>query len=135
MAKYTGKDMVVKFGTLSVAGAGRNLEVSQTTDEIDVTTYGSTDKEFIVGFVDRTATMEILDSNSSSTIRTAFAPGSANSLTWFPIGTASGSPKFSGSAIVRESNKSYPYDGAVLLSVTMRLSGTVTETTSDGTGL
>lgn len=135
MGKYTGKDMVVKFGTLSVAGQGRNLDVSQTTDEIDVTTYGSTDKEFIVGLVDRTATLEILDSNSSSVIRTAFTPGSANSLTWFPIGTASGNPKLSGSAIVKESNKSYPYDGAVLISVTMRISGTVTESTADGSGL
>jgi hypothetical protein len=127
--------MVIKFGTLSVAGSGRNLDVSQSTDEIDVTTYGSTDKEFIVGFVDRTATLEILDQNNSSTIRTAFSPGSVGSLTWFPIGTASGNPKFfAATAVVQESNKTYPYDGAVLLNVTMRISGTVTESTADGSG-
>lgn len=135
MAKYTGKDMVAKFGTLSVAGAGRNLEVSQSSDEIDVTTYGSSDKEFIVGFVDRTATLEILDSDSSAAIRDAFVPGTSSSLTWFPIGTASGNPKFfAATAVVKESNKTYPYDGAVLLNVTMRISGTVIESTADGSG-
>jgi len=131
VAKYTGKDMYAKFGTISVAGQGRNLEVAQSADEIDVTTYGSTAKEFITGLIERTATMEILDDSTSSTIRQAFTPGSSNSLTWFPIGTASGNPKFSvGTAVVTEANISYPYDDAVLISCTMRLSGTVTEGTA-----
>lgn len=131
MAKYTGKDMVVKFGTLSVAGQGRNLEVSQSADEIDVTSYGSTAKEFITGLIERSGTLEILDDQASSAIRTAFTPGSANSLTWFPIGTTSGNPKFSvGTAVITEANLSYPYDDAVLISVSMRLSGAVTEGTA-----
>lgn len=131
MAKYTGKDMVVKFGTLSVAGFGRQLEVEQSANEIDVTAYGSTDQEFIAGFVDRSASLEILDDNSSSTVRSAFTPGTSNSLTWFPIGTTSGNPKLSvGTAVVTEANKSYPYDDAVVISVSMRLSGTVTEGTA-----
>lgn len=131
MAKYTGKDMVAKFGTLSVAGQGRNLEVSQSADEIDVTTYGSTAKEFITGLLERSASLEILDDSGSSTIRTAFTPGSANSLTWFPLGTASGNPKFSvGTAVVTQADISYPYDDAVLISVEMRLSGAVTEGTA-----
>jgi len=129
--KYTGKDMVVKFGTLSVAGQGRNLEVSQSADEVDVTTYGSSDKEFITGLIERTATLEILDDSTNSAIRTAFKPGTSNSMTWFPIGTASGLPKFSvGTAVVTEANLSYPYDDAVLIEVTLRLSGTVTESTA-----
>ena len=128
MAKYTGKDMVAKFGTLSVAGQGRNLEVSQSADEIDVTSYGSTAKEFITGLIERSGTLEILDDSASNAIRTAFTPGSANSLTWSPIGTASGNPKFSvGTAVITEANLSYPYDDAVLISVSMRLSGAVTE--------
>ena len=131
MPKYTGKDMVVKFGTLSVAGQGRNLEVSQSADEVDVTTYGSSDKEFITGLIERTATLEILDDSTNSAIRTAFKPGTSNSMTWFPIGTASGLPKFSvGTAVVTEANLSYPYDDAVLIEVTLRLSGTVTESTA-----
>lgn len=131
MAKYTGKDMVVKFGTLSVAGQGRNLEVSQSADEIDVTSYGSTAKEFITGLIERSGTLEILDDSTSSTIRTAFTPGSANSMTWFPIGTTSGNPKFSvGTAVITEANLSYPYDDAVLISVSLRLSGAVVEGTA-----
>lgn len=121
----------MKFGTLTVAGQGRQLEVSQQADEIDVTTYGSTDKEFIAGLVERTATLEVLDDSASSTIRTAFKPGTSNSLTWFPIGTTAANPKFSvGTAVVTEQNISYPYDDAVLFEVTLRLSGTVTEGTA-----
>lgn len=133
MAKYTGKDMAVRFGTFSVAGQGRQLEVSQSADEVDVTTYGSTDKEFLAGLIDRSATLDILDDAANSTIRQAFKTGTSNSLAWFPLGIASGNPKFSvGTAVVTEANLSYPYDDAVVVSVTMRLSGTVTEGTSVG---
>ena len=129
--KYTGKDMVVKFGTLSVAGQGRNLDVSQSADEVDVTTYGSTAKEFITGLIERSASLEILDDSTNATIRSAFTPGSSNSLTWFPIGTASGNPKFSvGTAVITQADLSYPYDDAVLVSCEMRLSGAVTEGTA-----
>lgn len=131
MPKYTGKDMVVKFGTFNVAGQGRNLEVAQSADEIDTTTYGSTDKEFITGLVERTATLEILDDSTNSALRTAMKPGSAASLTWFPIGTGSGDPKFSvGTAVVTEQNLQYPYDDAVLMNCSIRLSGAVTEGTA-----
>lgn len=131
MPKYTGKDMVIKFGTVDVSGQGRTLDVSQTADEIDVTTYGSTDKEFIVGKVERSATMEVLDDSTSSTIRLALKPGTQNSMAWFPIGTASGNPKFTvGTAVVLENSISYPYDDAVTMSVNVRLSGAVTEGTA-----
>lgn len=136
MAKYSGKDMVVKFGTVSVAGAGRNLQVEQSADDIDVTTYGSAAKEFIAGLVDRSATLDILDDNASSAVRAAFTPGTANSLTWFPLGTASGNPKFAvGTAVITGANQQYPYDDAVLLNVSMRLSGAVIESTANGSGL
>lgn len=133
MSKYTGKDMAVRFGTLSVAGQGRNLEVSQSSDEVDVTSYGSAAKEFVAGLIERSASLEILDDSASSTVRQAFTPGSANSLSWFPIGIGSGNPKLScATAVVLEANVSYPYDDAVLISVNMRLSGAVTEGTSVG---
>lgn len=128
MAKYTGKDMVVKFGTVSVSGQGRNLEISQSGDEIDVTTYGSTDKEFITGLADRSATLEVLDDNASTLVRNAMRVGSVGSLTWFPQGTASGKPQRSvGTATVTSADESYPYDDAVLISVGLRLNGSVTE--------
>lgn len=136
MAKYTGKDMVLKFGTLSVAGQGRNFEVEQAADEVEVTSYGSTDKEYVAGLTDRSATLEVLDDNAANNpIRVKFRPGSSDSLTWFPIGTASGNPKFAvGTAVVTQANIAYPYDDAVLINVTMRLSGTVTESTASGSG-
>lgn len=131
MAKYTGKDMVVKFGTVSVSGQGRNLEISQSADEIDTTTYGSNDKEFIVGLADRSATLEILDDDASTLVRNALKPGSVSSLTWFPKGTVAGRPMRSvGTATVTSADESYPYDDVVLISCGLRLSGSVTEGTA-----
>lgn len=133
MAKYTGKDMAVRFGTLSVAGQGRNLEISQSADEVDVTSYGSTAKEFIAGLIERSGSLEILDDSASNAIRTAFTPGSSNSLAWFPLGITSGNPKLScATAVVTGADISYPYDDAVLVSVSLRLSGAVVEGTSVG---
>jgi hypothetical protein len=105
--------------------------VSQSGDEIEVTSYGSTDKEFITGFAERSAATEILDDDTSSTIRQATRVGSVGSLGWFPQGTAAGKPKFTvGTAVVLQQNLSYPYDDAVLASVNFRLNGAVTEGTS-----
>ena len=132
MAKYTGKNMVVNFRGSSVAGFGRNLEVSQSAGEIDVSTYGSNDREFIAGPVERSATLEVLDDDAAnSPVRLLFGPGSSGTLIWFPVGSVAGSQKFTvGTAVVTESNRTYPYDDVVLISVTMRLSGPVTEGTA-----
>lgn len=135
MAKYTGKDMVVKLGTVDVSGQGRSFEVAQSADEVDVTTYGSDDKEFIAGMIERTGTLEVLDDDTNTLIRNATKPGTSGSLTWFPQGTASGNPKFSvATAVVLGQDLSYPYDDAVVMSINLRLSGAVTEGTASGTG-
>lgn len=131
MGKYTGKDMYITFTGTDVSGQGRSLDVSQSADEVDVTTYGSVDKEFIAGMVERTATLEVLDDDATTTVRVALSPGSQGTLQWFPLGTASGNPRFTVSdAVVLGQDISYPYDDAVLLSVNMRLSGAVTEDTA-----
>ena len=128
MAKYTGKDMVVTFAGVDISGQGRNLEVSEEADEVNVTTYGSDDKEFIPGMTERDATMEVLDDASSATIRQTVGIGSAGTLRWQPLGTAAGKPRFTvGTAFVRSRSLSYPYDDAVLMNCTLRLSGAVSE--------
>ncbi len=128
--------MVVRFGTADISGNGRTLDVEETADEVDVTTYGSTDKEFVAGMVDRTATMEILDdSEASAAIRSVLQIGSSNSLTWFPKGTASGNQKHqAGTAVVLSRSRSYPYDDAVVFTTNFRISGAVPETTANGAG-
>jgi predicted secreted protein len=135
VTKYTGKDMFVRFGTLSIAGQGRNLEVNQAADEIEVTSYGSAAKEYVAGLVDRSATLQVLDDNASNVVRQALAPGTTSSLTWFPIGTPSGNPKFAAAtAVITGQNLSYPYDDAVLFECTMRISGAVVESTASASG-
>lgn len=122
--------MKIFFGTVDVSGQGRSFEVSQSADEIDATTYGSDDKEYIVGMIERDSSLEVLDDNASAAIRNATKPGQTGQLKWFPQGSASGKPVFTvGTALVREQNISYPYDDVVLLSCSIRLSGSVVEST------
>jgi predicted secreted protein len=123
--------MVVTLGGTDLSGQGRSLEVSQSVEEIDVTTYGSPGREFIVTLPERSASLEVLDDATSATIRDKTKPGSGGTLVWFPQGTASGKPKFTcGTTWVTEQNLSYPYDDAVTASVSLRLSGAVTEGTA-----
>lgn len=120
--------MQIFLGTVEISGQGRSFEVSQSADEIDATTYGSEDKEYIVGMVERDSSLEVLDDTTSATIRNATKPGQSGPLKWFPQGSAVGKPSFLvGTALVREQNMSYPYDDVVLLSCTIRLSGPVVE--------
>lgn len=132
MAKYTGEAMVVKYGTTDVSANGRQLEVEETADEVDTTTYGSTEKEFITGMVERTATLEVLDEDSANAaIRSVFKVGTSNSLTWYPKGTNAGNQKFSAATTnVLSRSFTYPYDEAVLMSCNLRISGPVVEGTS-----
>lgn len=122
--------MKIFFGTVDISGAGRSFEVSQSADEIDATTYGSTDKEYILGLTERDSSLEVLDDDTSTQIRNALKPGMTGQLKWFPQGSSTGKPVFTvGTALVREQNMSYPYDDVVLLSTSIRLSGAVVEST------
>lgn len=123
--------MVIKFNTTDVSGQGRAYEVNEEADEIDATTYGSDDKEFILGMIERDSSLEVLDDRDSATIRNALKVGTTGSLTWFPVGTASGNQKLSvGTALVRRRRISYPHDDVVMLSCDIRISGAVTEGTA-----
>jgi len=129
--KYTGDLMVIKFGTLDLTGQSRALTVDEQSAEIDVTTYGSVDKEFIAGMPDRTSTLDILDDDTSSLARVQLVIGSKSSLVWFPLGTVSGKPMLTAAtAAVTRRSKTYPYDDAVQFSVNFRLSGGITEGTA-----
>lgn len=135
MAKYTGQNLVIRFGTAVVSGQGRSLDIDLSADEIDATSYGDAEKSFLAGKPDRKASMEVLDDSASSAIRTALAVGTINSMTWFPQGTASGNPKFAAAtAVVLSNSISYPYDDVVTMSVDVRISGGVVESTASGTG-
>ena len=131
MVKYTGKDMRIFFGTVDISGQGRSLEIEQEANEIDATTYGSSDNEYIVGKTDRSASLEVLDDSASTAIRNALTVGTTNSMTWFPQGTASGLPKHTaGTVVVRSNNMSYPHDDVVTMGVDLRISGRPTEGTA-----
>lgn len=122
--------MVLKLGTTDLSAQTRSWEYDEEGDDIDVTTYGSDGKEFIQGEVERGGSLEVLDDDASSTVRDKLRVGSSGTLIWYPAGAVTGKPKFTvGTASIRKRSFSHPYDGAVMFTVDLRLSGAITETT------
>lgn len=130
MAKYISEDLVASFKGTNISGNARALEVDESVTEIDVTTYGSADAEYLVTKKNqRTARMTILDDAGSTIVEELFAPGSSGTLEYSPEGTAAGKRKRTVIANVLKSTKTYPHDDAAQFSVDWRLSGSITKGT------
>jgi hypothetical protein len=131
MAKYTGEDLVVTFKGTDVSGAGRALEVTEEATEIDVTTYGSVDNEYLVTKKkDRTASFTVLDDAGSTTTEELFEVGTSGTLVYSPEGTVAGKRKRTVTALVLRSRKSFPHDDVTQFAVDFRLTGAITKGTN-----
>lgn len=130
MAKYTGEDLVVTYKGTNVSGAGRALEVTEEVNEIDVTTYGSTDSEYLVTQQkDRTSSLTVLDDAGSTATEELFGVGTSGTLVFSPEGTLAGKRSRTVTALVLRSRKTFPHDDVVQFAVDFRLTGPITKGT------
>lgn len=131
MAKYTGEDLVVTFKATNVSGAGRALEVTEEATEIDVTTYGSLDREYLVTKkMERTASFTVLDDAGATATEALFEVGTSGTLIYSPEGTAAGKRRRTVEALVLRSRKTFPHDDVVQFAVDLRLTGAITKGTN-----
>lgn len=131
MAKYTGEDLVITFKGTDVSGAGRALEVTEEATEVDVTTYGSLDMEYLVTKKkERTASFTVLDDAGATTTEEMFEVGTQGTLTYSPEGTSTGKRKRTVQALVLRSRKSFPHDDVVQFAVDFRLTGAIAKGTN-----
>lgn len=131
MAKYTGEDMVVTFKGTDVSGAGRALEVTEEASEIDVTTYGSADREYLVtSKKERTASFTVLDDAGATATEELFEVGTSGTLVYSPEGITAGTRKRTVTALVLRSRKTFPHDDVVQFAVDFRLTGAITKGTN-----
>ena len=130
MAKFDGKDQVLKFGAFTVpAGHLTNVEWPRQRDEIDLTGAEQDDKEFAPSERSGTITVNCWD-DAADTIRAAFeANTAAATAEWYRQGNTSGKPKRSATAFVTNISDPLPHNQGAALTVTLRVTGAVTNTT------
>lgn len=130
MAKYDGKDMALSFGAFDMpSGTLVSVDWPDTRDEIDVTGASQDDKEFLPSERSSTVTINFWD-DAGNTIHEAFDPSdAAATLEFFPQGETSSKPKKSASAFVTSRSRPVTHNQGVAGSVTLRISGAITNTT------
>lgn len=129
MTKYAGEDLVLNWKASNISGVSRSLEIEEETKEIDVTTYGADDYEYITTQKkNRRASFTVLDSVDGSTTEDLLAAGQSGTLIYSPEGTATGKRKKTVQAVILRSRKTYPHDDAVQFNTEMRLSGAIAGT-------
>lgn len=128
-----GKDTVVKFGTASsetdITAYLNSAELSQTVDELESTTFGDGDKEFIPSLKEREFSF---DGDWDATIDGILAPlfgVAGKSLVFGPAGSTSGFVKYTCAAWLKEYPISSSVGDKVTMSGTIRLTGAVTRGT------
>jgi len=127
MARFTGKDLYVKFGTTVLTADHREFNVGEAADQIDASAGSGTRKEYLAGLVDGNASMTLLGTTGGTTTWAACAPQTSGTLEWAPEGTAGGKPKFTcGTAIVLGRDTAYPYNDVVSYDIKWGLSGAIT---------
>jgi len=129
-----GPTMHVQFvhsgGTMVFAEQYRNVTLSDEADMIDTTAGALTFREFIVGLRNWTCSVEALFNGTASPFGTAddfvLVAGAAGTLTVSPLGTTSGSIKYSGAVIANSRQREWPYDDVVPFNAEFQGNGTLT---------
>ncbi|NLE57783.1 MAG: hypothetical protein GX616_05440 [Planctomycetes bacterium] len=100
------------------------MDVDEQINTIDTTAGADTDESHITGTKSCSISATFLcNGTAGSAIAAALATGSSGTLTWGPLGTAAGMPKYSCIATVASNNDSYPYDGEVEFDVEFTKNG------------
>ena len=124
MAVYTGKSMVVTFG--SVLTHVRSAKVSPSIDQVEITAAADTVKTYVTTTTGFDASVEMLHDDAAELFDTELAPGTSGTFILQPEGTASGSVKISGTAIVTGFEFSSGYDAPVAATVKFLGNGALT---------
>ena len=118
MAIYTGKGLVVKFGSDTLTHV-RSASVTNKIDTVEITAATDTAKTYVTTTTGFEASVELLADDTTELFDTELAVGASATLIINPEGVASGATKYSGTALVTSVQLSSPYDGLVAASVSL----------------
>lgn len=116
MAVFTGKGLVVKFGTDTLTHV-RSASVTTAINTVEITAAADTFRGILTTVTSFEASVEMLYDDTTDLFDTELAVGASATLIVNPEGVASGAIKLSGTAIVSGVEFSAPYDGLVVASV------------------
>jgi hypothetical protein len=132
MAEYTGSSLYLTFGTTVLNAEYRKFSVEESIGLKDASAGGDTARTYLTELTDGKATYEATDQTGTTTVGgsatwTALAKGTSGTLLWAPEGTASGKPKHTVVAIVKNRKRDIVYDDVTKISVEWQFSGAVTD--------
>jgi hypothetical protein len=123
--QFTGKNMVLEFGTVDVSASMRKVTITENADppeDIDVTHKGDTERQLLDGLpgaVKTTVAADALDETGQASEIANLSINSLDTLIFYPEGKVNGKAKMTlNSATFRNRVHTTPYDGAVELSAT-----------------
>src|SRR5262245_5679161 len=98
-------------------------------DEIDVTTLGNTERQFILGFKSAELSGEGVWDPSADVVLFSQRGGTASPIRYSPQGTASGKIYYSGTAILKDYSPPTDVEAAVTFSFEYRITNGLTRGT------
>tara|TARA_R110000744_G_scaffold90961_1_gene176564 strand:+ start:1857 stop:2243 length:387 start_codon:yes stop_codon:yes gene_type:complete len=111
MAVQKGNSGLIKIGSASL-GEMRSYSIDHNSDTIESSAMGSTFKTYETGLTDFTASIDAYWDEDDTT-QNAFTAGAEVVLIFFPEGDASGTTRYTGTAIVTGISRSASHDGLV----------------------
>jgi hypothetical protein len=133
VAKVHGKSTYVAFGTaaseVNISTYCDTAEIDQAIDEVEVTGFTATGKEYVLGFADNSFSV---GGPWDATLHATLQPLNGvvgKSLIFGPAGNTAGLVKLSATAMLKNYKISSGIGGAVTWSGEIRISGGVTDGT------
>lgn len=128
MATHTGSEGTVHVGTDAIAEI-RSFSLEATSEVIEDTSMGDTDRTFKAGLKSFTGSVEVFW-DETDTAQIALDVGAEVTLKVYPEGATTGDKYYSGSAIVTGRTVTSSFDGMVEAAITVQGNGALTLATA-----
>ncbi len=128
MATHTGSEGTVHVGTDAIAEI-RSFSLEATSEVIEDTSMGDTDRSFKAGLKSFTGSVEVFW-DEADTAQIALDVGAEVTLKVYPEGATTGDKYYSGSAIVTGRTVTSSFDGMVEAAITVQGNGALTLATA-----
>lgn len=121
MARYTGKDLAIKWvtssGTTWLEGDFRSMTTTEDQESADSTAGNDTYKAYIPTVADASGEVQLLDNGGTigTAMWAAIAPSTTGTLIWYPTGTAAGQQTNTAAAFISSRQREFPYDDVVTI--------------------
>lgn len=106
-----------------------NVDFPQTADTAEVTTFGDSSKEYVVGLKDSTISISGSWDATADGYLAGIVGGAAGSFQYGPAGTTGGNIKYTGEAICTSYSVTAPVGDKVSFSAEFQVTGAVTRGT------